>query len=97
MSKRESANKHERKVAFHAEAPFAKHFYRYRQRADIRMAGTVWSESPQERGQRLSREYLKKKMQNVPVGLGFGENDNFGPDNSYDTREIIQYKSAREY
>jgi len=97
MSKRESANKHERKVAFHAEAPFAKHFYRYRQRADIRMAGTVWSESPQERGQRLSREYLRKKMRGVPVGLGFGENDKFGPDNSYDTRQPIKYTHAREY
>jgi len=97
MSKRESANKHERKVAFHAEAPFAKHFYRYRQRADIRMAGTVWSESPQERGQRLSREYLRKKMRGVPVGLGFGENDKFGPDNSYDTRQPTKYTHAREY
>jgi hypothetical protein len=89
--------KHERKVAFHAEAPFAKHDYRYRQRADVRMAGTVWSESPQERGQRLSREYLRKKMRSVPVGLGFGENDKFGPDNSYDTRQPIKYTHAREY
>lgn len=97
MSKRESASKHERKVAFHAEAPFAKHDYRYRQRGDIRMAGTVWSESPQERGQRLSREYLRKKMRGVPVGLGFGENDKFGPDNSYDTRQPIKYTHAREY
>lgn len=97
MSKQESASRHERKVAFHAEAPFVKHDYRYRQRADIRMAGTVWVESPQERGRRLSREYLKRKMQNTPVGLGFGENDKFGPDNAYDTREAIKHKSAREY
>jgi len=89
--------KHERKVAFHAEAPFAKHDYRYRQRGDIRMAGTVWNESPQERGQRLSREYLRKKMRGVPVGLGFGENNKFGPDNSYDTRQPIKYTHAREY
>jgi len=89
--------KHERKVAFHTEAPFAKHDYRFRQRGDIRMAGTVWSESPQERGNRISREYLKRRMRNTPVGLGFGENDNFGPDNSYDSRETIRYKLAREY
>lgn len=97
MSDQIPLGKHERKVAFHAKAPFSKHDYRYRQRGDIRMAGTVWSESPQERGQRLSREYLKKKMQNVPVGLGFGENDSFGPDNTYDTRKVIRYKPAREY
>lgn len=75
----------------------AKHDYRFRQRGDIRMAGTVWSESEVERGRRLSREYLRKRMQETPVGLGFGENDKFGPDNSYDTRDPITYKSAREY
>lgn len=97
MSDQISPGKHERKVEFHAEAPFAKHDYRFRQRADIRMAGSVWEESPQERGQRLSRNYLKKKMRDVPVGLGFGERDNFGPDNSYDTKNPIRYTHAREY
>lgn len=75
----------------------AKHDYRFRQRGDIRMAGTVWSESEAERGRRLSREYLRRKMQETPVGLGFSEKDKFGPDNDYDTREPITYKSAREY
>jgi len=97
MSDQIPQGKHERKVAFHAEAPFAKHDYRFRQRKDIRMAGTVWSESPSERGQRLSREYLRKKMRGIPVGLGFGEKDNFGPDNNYDTKDPIKYKHAREY
>jgi len=97
MSDQVPVGKHERKVAFHAEAPFAKHDYRFRQRGDIRMAGTVWQESPSERGQRLSREYLRKKMRGIPVGLGFGENDTFGPDNSYDTKDPIKYKHAREY
>jgi hypothetical protein len=45
MSDQIPVGKHERKVAFHAEAPFEKHEYRFRQRGDIRMAGTVWSES----------------------------------------------------
>lgn len=97
MSDQIPVGKHERKVEFHAEAPFAKHDYRFRQRADIRMAGTVWSESPDERGQRLSRDYLRKKMRNIPVGLGFGEKDDFGPDNTYDTKDPIRYTHAREY
>lgn len=97
MSDQIPAGKHERKVDFHAEAPFAKHDYRFRQRADIRMAGTVWTESPGERGQRLSRDYLRKKMRNIPVGLGFGEKDSFGPDDTYDTKDPIRYTHAREY
>lgn len=97
MSDQVPLSKHERKVAFHAEAPFEKHEYRFRQRGDIRMAGTVWTESASERGHRLSREYLKKKMQSVPIGLGFGTKDNFGPDEDYDTREPIRYTHAREY
>lgn len=97
MSDQIPVGKHERKVAFHAEAPFEKHEYRFRQRGDIRMAGTVWSESANERGRRLSREYLKRKMQNAPIGLGFGTRDNFGPDESYDTKEPLRYTPAREY
>jgi hypothetical protein len=97
MSDQIPVGKHERKVAFHAEAPFAKHDYRFRQRGDIRMAGAVWAESLSERKRRLSREYLRKKMRDVPVGLGFGENDKFGPDNSYDTKDPIRYKPSREY
>ena len=78
---RESA--HERKVRFHGEAPFAKHDYRYRSRDVIRMAGKVWGESPTERTQRLARERLSGKSKSIPVGVGFGDRDAFGPSESY--------------
>jgi hypothetical protein len=76
---------HERKVRFHGEAPFAKHDYRYRSRDVIRLAGKVWAESADERQQRLRRERSFQKMKNTPVGLGFGNKDSYGPDNTYDS------------
>lgn len=82
-------SRHERKVHFHAEAPFAKHDYRYRSRDVIRLAGQVWTESGDERQQRLRRERTFRKMRNIPVGLGFANRDNFGPDDSYNSRESL--------
>ena len=87
---------HERKVRFHAEAPFAKHDYRYRSRDVIRMAGQVWAESADERQQRLRRERTFEKMKNIPVGLGFGNQDKFGPDDSYDSVKYLSSIRAPE-
>ncbi len=80
---------HERKVAFHTEAPFAKHDYRFRSRDIIRLAGQIWGESPSERTDRLRRERLFKKSRTTPVGLGFSRGDKFGPDNTYDTVSLL--------
>ena len=96
MSDAIPVGKHERKVAFHAEAPFTKHDYRFRQRGDIRMAGSVWTESPRERGNRISRDYIKRLMRDKPIGLGFGTDDNFGPDENWHTRDELHYVPARE-
>ncbi len=53
------------------------------------MAGKVWSESPRERQQRLARERLSGKSKSIPVGVGFGENDDFGPDDTYHTVQFL--------
>lgn len=82
-------SKHERKLRFHGEAPFAKHDYRYRSRNVIRMAGEVWAESGVERQQRLRRERISEKMRRTPVGLGFANRDSYGPDNSYNSVEFL--------
>ena len=79
------ASKHERRVGFHAEAPFAKHDSRFRSRDVIRMAGSVWSESADEHSKKLQRERDRQRMSETPVGLGFADRDNYGPDNSYDS------------
>lgn len=82
-------SKHERKVRFHGEAPFAKHDYRYRSRDVIRLAGQVWAESSDERQQRLRRERTFEKMRSTPVGLGFANRDKFGPDDTYPSVEPL--------
>ena len=79
------ASKHERRVGFHAEAPFAKHDYRFRSRDVIRMAGSIWSESTDERSQKLQKERERERMKQAPVGLGFADRDDYGPDNSYNS------------
>ncbi len=89
MSDEIKESRHERKVRFHSDAPSAKYDYRYRSRDVIRMAGTVWSESPRERQLRLARDRSLQKSKNRPVGLGFDEANPFGPDNDYSTREQL--------
>lgn len=89
-------SKHERKVSFHAEAPFAKHDYRYRSRDVIRMAGKVWSESPNERRQRLDRERLSGKSKSIPVGLGFAERDAYGPNDNFGVARFLSNIRAPE-
>ena len=90
MSNPWNLSKHERKVEFHADAPSAKYEYKYRQRRDIRFAGSVWSESPNERSTRLARARRSERMTQMPTGIGFGERDSYGPDNDYGTVEIIK-------
>ncbi len=92
MSDSIKESKKERKLRFHAEAPFAKHDYRYRSRDVIRLAGQVWAESGEERQQRLRKERLFKSMKNTPAGIGFGDKDKFGPDDTYASVEIINNK-----
>lgn len=95
MSDSIKESRHERKMRFHAEAPFAKHDYRYRSRDVIRLAGQVWAESGDERQQRLRRERMFKAMAQHPVGLGFANRDDFGPDDTYDTREFLNSRRAQ--
>jgi hypothetical protein len=87
MSDQIPSSRRERRVAFHAEAPFAKHDYRFRNRPDIRMAGTVWGESPRERDIRLARERTKRKAKTTLVGLN--PNPTVRPDNNYSTVEYL--------
>lgn len=87
------ASSHERRVGFHAEAPFAKHDYRFRSRDVIRLAGKVWSESPKEQQKIAQQERTRERMKNIPVGLGFADRDDFGPDNSY--RSVSPLSSIR--
>jgi hypothetical protein len=96
MSNDIKESKHESKVRFHSEAPFAKHDYRYRSRGVIRMAGKVWSESPNERRQRLERERLSGRSKSIPVGLGFAERDAYGPNDNFGVARFLSNIRAPE-
>lgn len=87
------ASLHERRVGFHAEAPFAKHDYRFRSRDVIRLAGKIWGESPEEQQKVAQRERIRERMKNTPVGLGFADRDEYGPDNTY--RSVAALNSIR--
>lgn len=49
----------------------------------------------------LDDKKLKNKINSLagsrPVGLGFGEDDMFGPDESWKTKNIIKYKPYPEH
>lgn len=89
MSDQLPSSRRERRVAFHAEAPFAKHDYRFRNRADIRLAGKIWEESPRERELRLARERVRRKSKSTPVG--YNGQPSATPDNNYSSVEYIKY------
>lgn len=97
MSDQIRESKRERRISFHAEAPFAKHDYRYRSRDVIRLAGQVWAESSDERQTRLNRERTFKNMRERPIGLGFANKDNFGPDDTFGTKETLKYIPDQYY
>jgi len=94
-------SRHERKVEFHTRAPEARLETRFNRRPSIRMAGEIFPESPRERTRRLEREGQQRKQKTTPVGygefLGFADKDNYGPDDSYESREELRYKYGREY
>lgn len=90
MSDKIKSSRHERRAEFHSHAPFAKHDYKFNKRLDIRLAGQVWSESPQERSKRLTRERVREQSKTNPVW--FEATDIAGPDENYGTREYITYK-----
>lgn len=88
MSSTFPTTRRERRIDFHSEAPLAKHDYRFNRRPDIRMAGTVWAESPAERGRRLRRENLRERSKREPLYFDYGPSAT--PDQDWATVEYIK-------
>ena len=77
----------ERKRDFHLEAPSAKHEYRLRRYGPMRMAGAVWEETQREKLQKAAKARYRREES---IGnLDFAQNDKFGPDDSYDSKEYL--------
>lgn len=49
----------------------------------------------------IDEKKLKDRVNSLqksrPVGIGFGERDKFGPDESWDTKDVLTYTPSPEY
>lgn len=62
-----------------------------------RFAGEIFGLEAKDRARRQEK-YSRTRLQSVrPVGIGFGETDNYGPDNSWDTKDPIEYTPVPSY
>ena len=62
-----------------------------------RFAGEIFGLEVKDRA-RQQEERARTRLQAVrPVGVGFGEKDNYGPDESWDTKDPIKYTPAPSY
>jgi hypothetical protein len=80
---------HESRVKSLNERPFNKHERRANRYFPLRIAGDIWKTS--ERGEAVSK---RRNAQYDSIRgfnrLGFGLNDNFGPDDSFQTKENLK-------
>lgn len=63
----------------------------------FRFAGELFQTAEADRGRRQEREGRRKLSTTEPVGVGFGERDNYGPDESWDTKDPITYTPVPQY
>lgn len=62
-----------------------------------RFAGELFGLELKDKVRRQEKD-SRTKLQSVrPVGIGFGEKDNYGPDESWDTKDPIKYIPVPNY
>lgn len=63
----------------------------------MRFAGELFNLEARE-NERHREEEVRRKLQSTRVvGVGFGERDTYGPDNSWDTKDAITYTPVPGY
>ena len=62
-----------------------------------RFAGEMFGVDLKEKRQEQSRERRRATQSSQPIGYGFGTKDNYGPDESWESKEVIEYKPVPEY
>lgn len=63
----------------------------------FRFAGEVFNTEPKEKRRSLQKAERQRLQASRPVGLGFGERDNYGPDENWDTKDPIEHKPVPDY
>lgn len=62
-----------------------------------RFAGDLLGVELREKTRQQDKRQRVKLQGSRPVGVGFGEKDNFGPDDSWDTKDPIEYTPSPSY
>jgi hypothetical protein len=74
-----------------------RHHHVDRDPAFYRFAGEIFGVELRDKARRQERETKQKLQSTRGVGLGFGEKDQFGPDDSWDTKDPIRYTPSQGY
>lgn len=62
-----------------------------------RIAGELFGVELRQKARQQEKE-VRSRLQAVrPVGIGFGEDDKYGPDDSWDTKDPIKYTPSPNY
>jgi hypothetical protein len=62
-----------------------------------RFAGELFGLDLKEKTINKAKERARNTQSVRPVGVGFGTKDKYGPDESWDSRETIEYKPVPDY
>jgi len=68
-----------------------------RQPHSFRFAGEIFNTEVREKSRTIEREARKRLQAERVVGVGFGERDKYGPDESWDTPDPIRYTPDPAY
>ena len=63
----------------------------------FRFAGDIFNVEAREKKRNIEQEARRKLQAERVVGIGFGEKDNYGPDNSWDTPDTLRYTPDPAY
>ena len=68
-----------------------------RQPHSFRFAGELFNIEAREKARNIERESRQRLQAERVVGVGFGEKDNYGPDNSWETQDALKYTPDPAY
>lgn len=68
-----------------------------REPRNYRFAGEIFGVEPRDRVRQQEKKVRARLQASRPVGIGFGERDKYGPDNSWDTKDPIKHTPYPSY
>jgi len=88
---------HESRVEYAGVKPLQKYGKRLDKYLSLRIAGKIWQTSETEEKRNLKHKNLRYASLSGPVGLGFSVGDNYGPDDSFNTKENLNNIYDQDY